>query len=180
VSGCSSVCQDSIRRCALGHQVAAPGRLQLAPAPCLSSFYKLWWLPLLQLIVTAPRPPCCSTGTSIANAINLGSALKVSQTGDSSNYPDTALSGCADPTDFNNGTKGDGGDVVSSAGHTFRRCLGWLRPQCMPAHISLSGCLYTSIQKCSLPFPKPCTHCTTCLPLVHCSTTSTPWQPTVT
>ena len=61
------------------------------------------------------RPPCCSTGTSIANAINLGSALKVSQTGDSSNYPDTALSGCADPTDFNNGTKGDGGDVVSAA-----------------------------------------------------------------
>jgi hypothetical protein len=53
-------------------------------------------------------------GTSIANAIDLGSALKVSKNGDSSNYPDTALSGCADPADYNNGTMGDGGDVVSA------------------------------------------------------------------
>ena len=57
----------------------------------------------------------CSAGTTMANAIDLGNAAKVTRNGDSSNYPDTVLSGCADPADFGNGTKGDGGDVVSAA-----------------------------------------------------------------
>ena len=59
----------------------------------------------------------------MANAIDLGSALKVTRTGDTSNYPDTVLSGCADPTDFNNATKGDGGDVVSGAAGAERMAV---------------------------------------------------------
>ena len=73
----------------------------------------------------------CRAGTSIANAIDLGSALKVTENGDSSNYPDTALSGCADPADYNNGTMGDGG-VVVSGGQCLLDCLGTLLLSTLP------------------------------------------------
>ena len=64
-------------------------------------------------------------GTSIANAIDLGSNQTVIKTGDSSDYPDTALSFCADPDDFGvNATKGDGGDVVSGAASQAGARLG--------------------------------------------------------
>ena len=48
----------------------------------------------------------------MGNAINLGNAKSVTRSLNSNLYPDTALSGCADPEYYNNKTFGDGGDVV--------------------------------------------------------------------
>jgi hypothetical protein len=74
------------------------------------------------LIVVQSLVPCCppplhystGPGTSQANPINLGSQTKILRTDlTTGGFPDTALSGCADPDNFNNQTKGDGGDAVS-------------------------------------------------------------------
>ena len=57
----------------------------------------------------------CRTGTKFSNAIDLGSTKKVVRNGLSSlTYPDTMLSGCADPEYYDNKTYGDGGDVVGA------------------------------------------------------------------
>lgn len=51
-------------------------------------------------------------GTRLSNAIPLVGAKKLVN-GSTVGYPDTRLSGCADPADFNNKTFGDGADIVS-------------------------------------------------------------------
>ena len=116
----------------------------------------------------------------MSNAIDLGNAAKVSRSGDSSNYPDTVLSGCADPTDFNNGTKGDGGDVVSAAAG--------------PAHPRTAGMCCCVAALPALVHPQPILSEHEFVPAdsalllpprmapiaSSCSTTNTPWQQTAT